>query len=395
MGLRRALIRYWLEAIAPSGSEGRRGWRPLAELLRVLLAVVSWPYGLVVKLRNFLYDRQFWMFKTVHFPVAVVSVGNVAVGGTGKTPFVELLARRLSERGRGVCILSRGYGHGSEARRNDEYLMLKELLPEVPHLVGPERLLTGIQAILQFRCDCLVLDDGFQHRKLARDLDVVLVDALQPLGLGHLLPRGRLRELPGGLRRAHLICLTHTDLVSTRDLERVRERLRRLIPDVPILEAKHQPRALRSVVPAGSDEPLEVLAGKRVAAFCALGSPRSFLEDLRLLRAQVVHRALFPDHHHFSGSELQDLVTEARAARAELLVCTHKDAVKLPEKLPAAPGPRAAIPVLALMMELVILRGEEQLKEALARLPMKARPLRLRYRGKEEAARRRSPQAGG
>ncbi|MCK4300612.1 MAG: tetraacyldisaccharide 4'-kinase, partial [Planctomycetes bacterium] len=374
------VIRYWLEAIAPSGSEGRRGWRPLAELLRVLLAVVSWPYGLVVKLRNFLYDRQFWMFKTVHFPVAVVSVGNVAVGGTGKTPFVELLARRLSERGRGVCILSRGYGHGSEARRNDEYLMLKELLPEVPHLVGPERLLTGIQAILQFRSDVLILDDGFQHRKLARDLDIVLVDALQPLGLGHLLPRGRLRELVSGLGRAHLICLTHSDLVEPEALEQVSQRVSRLTPGVPILEAKHQPRALRPVLPDGEEQPVGALAGKRVAAFCALGSPESFIEELRRLGAEVVHQALFPDHHRFTVSEFQRLCADAGDAGAELLLCTHKDAVKLPDDL------SPPLPVLALEMELVILRGEEHLQEALSALPVKVGPMRLRYQGEEDSA---------
>ena len=372
MSLQQAVIRYW--GVVVSGE--RRGLG--AGLLRALLRFISWGYGLGVALRNLLYDRQFWMFKTVRLPVAVVSVGNIALGGTGKTPFVALLARGLQERGRKPCILSRGYGSHPAAEHNDEYLMLRELLPKVPHLVGRERLITGIQALLQFRSDVLILDDGFQHRKLARDLDIVLVDALEPLGLGYLLPRGRLRERPGDLRRAHLICLTHSDLVAPEVLKEVRGRVIGLAPDVPLLEAKHQPRALRPLLPAGGEEPVEALAGKQVAVFCGLASPESFLAEVRRLGAQVVHRALFPDHHRLSGQELERLSAEAREAGADLLLCTHKDAVKLPPDL--APP----LPVLALEMELVILRGQEHLEEALGRLPTKVGPMRLRYQGEDE-----------
>ncbi len=374
MSLHQRVVRYW--SVAVSGEA--RG--PVAGLLRAFLTPLAWGYGLGVKLRNLCYDRQFWMFKTVRLPVAVVSVGNIAVGGTGKTPFVALLAERLGGMGRKPCILSRGYGRGSEASHNDEYLMLRELLPDVPHLVGTERLLTGIHAILQFRSDVLILDDGFQHRKLARDLDIVLVDALQPLGLGHLLPRGRLRELVSGFGRAHLICLTHSDLVEPEALKKVRRRVRRLAPGVPILEAKHQPRALRPVLPDGEEQPVGALAGKRVAAFCALGSPESFIEEVRLLGAEVVHQALFPDHHRFTVSEFQRLCADAGDAGAELLLCTHKDAVKLPDDL------SPPLPVLALEMELVILRGEEHLQEALSALPVKVGPMRLRYQGEEDSA---------
>jgi tetraacyldisaccharide 4'-kinase len=419
MSLEQAAVRYWSSTVTGGGG-GFWG-----AVLRALLWGLSCGYGASITLRNFLYDHQLWMFKTVRLPVAVVSVGNVAVGGTGKTPFVALLARRLEAMGRRPCILSRGYGPKREAAQNDEYLMLRELLPKVPHLVGKERLLTGLQAVLQFRPEVLVLDDGFQHRKLARNLDIVLVDALEPLGLGHLIPRGRLREPAGELRRADLICLTHSDLVEPARLEKVRERVHRLAPAVPILEAKHQSRRLRPVLPrpatgsgcpteklwcpptGGRDEPFgpepkaeglrrvgrgtlsegrgtafanwrtpgsegqppETLAKKRVAAFCALGSPESFVAELRRLGAEVVHQALFPDHHSPSGPELERLFTEARAAQAELLVCTHKDAVKLPRDL------SPPIPVLALEMEMVILRGEEQLEKALVGLPA---PMSLR-----------------
>jgi len=374
MSLRQAVVQYWSAVISGKARE------PVSGIVRALLTIVSWGYGVGARLRNLCYDRQFWMFKTVRLPAAVVSTGNVALGGTGKTPFVELLARRLEEMGRKTCILSRGYGRPSESRENDEYLMLRERLPKVPHLVGRERLLTGIHAILQFRSDVLILDDGFQHRKLAHDLDIVLVDALNPLGHGHLLPRGRLRERASGLRRAHLICLTHTDLAEPEALEAVRQRISRLAPDVPILEAKHQPRALRPLLPAGKEQPGRALAGKRVGAFCALGSPGSFLEELRRLGAEVVRQSLFPDHHRFTATDFERLFADARAASADVLVCTHKDAVKL---LPDLAPP---VPILALMMELVILRGHEHLDEALRRLPVKVGPMKLRYLGKEEGA---------
>jgi tetraacyldisaccharide 4'-kinase len=357
MTMEQLAVRCWSSAVVGGGG----GF--LAAVLRALLSAVSYPYGASIKLRNFLYDHQVWMFKTVRLPVAVVSVGNVAVGGTGKTPFVALVAGRLEALGRRPCILSRGYGPKREAAQNDEYLMLRELLPKVPHLVGKERLLTGLQAILQFHPEVLILDDGFQHRKLARNLDIVLVDALQPLGLGHLIPRGRLREPAGELRRADLICLTHSDLVEPAKLEEVRERVRRVAPAVPILEAQHQPRRLRPVLPRGEGQPPEALAQKRVAVFCALGSPLSFMAQVRRLGADIVHQALFPDHHRLSAPELARLFADAGKAQADLLVCTHKDAVKLPHDL------SPPIPVLALETEMVILRGEEQLERVLAGLP--------------------------
>jgi len=372
MSLHGAVVHYWSRVVS-----GKTRGLPAA-LLRALLTPFAWGYGLGVKLRNLCYDRQFWMFKTVHLPVAVVSVGNIALGGTGKTPFVALLAPRLEAMGRKPCILSRGYGHGSDARHNDEYLMLKELLPTVPHLVGGERLLTGIQAVLQFRADVLILDDGFQHRKLARDLDIVLVDALQPLGLGHLLPRGRLRELAGGLRRADLVCLTHSDLVGPQALKKVRRRVRRLARRAPVLEAKHQPRVLRAFLPPGEERAPESLAGKRVAVFCALASPESFVEDVRRLGAAVVHQSFFPDHHRFTAQDLEGLFADAGEAGAELLVCTHKDAVKLPADL------TPPVPILVLEMELVILRGEEHLQKALSELPTRMGPMRLRYEGEDD-----------
>jgi len=355
--LREAVIRYWSSLVG-----GTRGG-PVSAVLRAGLVPMAITYGAVVGVRNFLYNHQWWLFKPGKLPATVVSVGNIAVGGTGKTPFVELLARRLSALGRSPCILSRGYGRRTSAEENDEFRMLRERLPDVPHVVGEDRLVRGIEAMLRFRPDVLVLDDGFQHRRLGRDLDIVLVDALQPLGFGNLLPLGRLREPARNLRRADLICLTHTDLVSEAELDAVRRRVARLAPDAPVLEAKHQPRTLRPVLPPGEDKPTEALARKRVAVFCGLGSPASFLADLRQLGAEVVYQALFPDHHQFAPGELEDVDARATEAGAEALICTHKDAVKLRSDW------RPAHPVFALMMELVILKGSEHLDAVLAKLP--------------------------
>jgi tetraacyldisaccharide 4'-kinase len=336
---------------------------PLTLLLRGVLAVLSVLYGGVVRVRNFLYDRRWWLFRPGRLPAAVVSVGNIAVGGTGKTPFVEVLSRRLLALGRRPCILSRGYGSRTPAEANDEFRMLRERIPSVPHIVGEDRVVHGIEAVLRFLPDVLLLDDGFQHRRLARDLDIVLVDALQPLGFGNLLPLGRLREPARGLRRASLVCLTHTDLVTPEALDEVRQRVARLAPGVPVLETKHQPQALRAVAPAGDERAPESLADKPVWAFCALGSPASFLADLEKLGADVVGESLFPDHHQFRDVELDEIDGSASRAEAEWLVCTHKDAVKLPD------GWQPALPVFILMMELVILSGQEALEAALAGLP--------------------------
>lgn len=303
----------------------RRGCWPA--LLRGGLRAASGPYSGAMQLRNWLYDHG-WKH-SYRAAVPVISVGNLTVGGTGKTPCVEYVAKRLRERDLRVAILSRGYGgYGEMGGRNDEALVLEENLPDVPHLQGPDRVALARIAVEELDSQVLLLDDGFQHRRLARDLDVVLVDATNPWGYGHLLPRGLLREGPRSLRRAHLVLLTRCDQVTTETVAEIRAALQRYAPRVPLAEAMH--RAVDCINAEGAVTPLAALTQQPIVAFCGIGNPEAFRRTLLALGASIVAFRAFPDHHAYSRSnvdELRDWVRQSGAAR--MIVTTQKDLVKL------------------------------------------------------------------
>src|SRR5947209_3482800 len=190
--------------------------------------------------RNVLFDRG-WA-RSHRAAVPVISVGNLTVGGTGKTPCVEYVARFFRRMELSVAILSRGYG--AEHGPNDEALVLEENLPDVPHLQGADRVTLARTAVEELESEVLVLDDGFQHRRLARDLDIVLIDATNPWGHGYLLPRGLLRESPRGLKRAGVVMLTRCDQVSGDEVKRIRERVGQLAPQAAVVETIHRPAGL-------------------------------------------------------------------------------------------------------------------------------------------------------
>ena len=287
------------------------------------LWLASVPYGLGVRLRNRLYDRG---WKQRHAaPVPVVSVGNLTLGGTGKTPCVEYVARYYRRLDRRVAILSRGYGGAGGP--NDEALLLEENLPDVPHLQGADRVALARTAAEELESEVLVLDDGFQHRRLARDLDLVLVDATNPWGHGYLFPRGLLREPRGALRRADLVLLTRCDQVGAGECERLRHAVARLAPRVPVAESSHQPLNL---VNCEHTAALEELSGRPVAAFCGIGNPTSFRRTLEGLGARVTDFRKFPDHHPYSRADVEGLRDWARSLPADgLVVTTQKDLVKV------------------------------------------------------------------
>jgi tetraacyldisaccharide 4'-kinase len=256
----------------------------------------------------------------------VVSVGNLTLGGTGKTPCVEYVARFYRTLGRRVTILSRGYGGGGG--RNDEALVLEENLPDVPHLQGIDRVALATVAIEELESEVLVLDDGLQHRRLARDLDLVLLDATEPWGHGHLFPRGLLRESPRELRRAGVIVLTRCDQARESQRQRLRETVERLAPGLPIAETTHGPVELVN----GDQEtaPLSTLRDRPVAAFCGIGNPEAFRRTLTDLGAVVTAFRSFSDHHPYTRRNVEELHTWARQqARDCVVVTTQKDLVKL------------------------------------------------------------------
>jgi tetraacyldisaccharide 4'-kinase len=300
----------------------RRGLGP--SLLRGILWVVSIPYGLVVRLRNGLYDRG---WKRIHRPpVPIVSVGNLTLGGTGKTPCVEYVAafyRRLDLR---VAILSRGYG--SDSGPNDEALLLEENLPDVPHLQGADRVALARVAAEELESEVLVLDDGFQHRRLARSLDLVLIDATDPWGLGHLFPRGLLREPVSGLRRAGAILLTRCDLVPPEELAKIRQRVAKRAPGVPVVASIHRPA--HWVNADGATLPPEAFRGRPVAAVCGIGNPDAFRATLAGLGVDLVDLWVYPDHHGYTRADVEALRRRARQLATDcVVVTTQKDLVKL------------------------------------------------------------------
>lgn len=293
-------------------------------LARGVLRAISLPYGAVVRVRNRLYDAG-WL-KAHLAGVPVVSVGNLTLGGTGKTPCVEYVARFFRELGAGVAIVSRGYG--GNGGRNDEALVLEENLPDVPHLQGPDRVALAAIAVEELETELVILDDGFQHRRLARDLDLVLLDATDPWEQGYLFPRGFLREPKASLRRADAVLLTRCDQASADTRKRVREEVRRLAPEVPWIETRHRPVELRNS--AGKTALLERLQGRPVAAFCGLGNPAAFQQTLKDCGAEIRAFRAYSDHHAYTRVDVEDLREWARKVdAADLLVTTQKDLVKL------------------------------------------------------------------
>jgi tetraacyldisaccharide 4'-kinase len=298
----------------------RRGL--IGSVARGGLWIASIGYGLGLRLRNRQFDRR----GGVRAAVPVISVGNLTLGGTGKTPCVEYVARFFRERDVRVTILSRGYGasHGP----NDEALALEQNLPDAPHLQGPDRVALAATAVEELEAELLILDDGFQHRRLHRDLDIVLIDATNPWGHGYLFPRGLLREPKSNLRRADAVILTKCGSVDDESLNQLRTDVQRYVQaDVPIVESDHRPVAWQRQ--GHSEREPAAFAGRVAAAFCGLGNPESFRQTLTEIGITPQLRRTFPDHHAYSRVDIDDLRRwAAQLPQDAVVLTTQKDAVK-------------------------------------------------------------------
>jgi tetraacyldisaccharide 4'-kinase len=272
----------------------------------------------------------------------VISVGNITAGGTGKTPLVAEICRLLAAEGRRVCVLTRGYGRentgdrvlvsdgtavlAQAAQSGDEPLLLAEKLLGVAAVVcDADRAAAGRWAIETLDSNVFVLDDGFQHLQLARDLDVVVIDATNPWGGGHLLPRGTLRELPHGLARADCAIITRTE--QTNDTSLLEREIHKLIDGRPVLTSQMQTKGVREMNATALASSASV--PQPVFAFCAIGNPASFLNRLRHDGMQLAKSQIFPDHYSYKQADISELSRQARDAGAASLITTEKDAVKL------------------------------------------------------------------
>ncbi|HEY3284963.1 MAG TPA: tetraacyldisaccharide 4'-kinase [Armatimonadota bacterium] len=364
-----------------------------AGALRLALGPASQLYGLGVAGYWALY--RFGLLRRVKLPCPVVSVGNITVGGTGKTAAVRFLARGLQQRGLRPAVLSYGYHGGglgeprwvsqgrerllSPAECGDEAALLADSLPGVPVVVGSRRADSGRMVCSHpwppdQAPQVLLLDDGFQYWRLHRDLDLVLIDATNPFGYDQPLPRGLLREPMGALARADGFLLTRCDQVEAPEaVEGITHRLARANPSAPTWRSSYAPRSLTSLSESSEELPLDHLRGLPVATLSSLGNPASFEATVQACGATLVHAARFPDHHLYTEDEVALVVAQAITHGAQAIVVSDKDAVKIRE----FSRRRWPLPLHRLNAELAVDGGDDLLDRAAAVLRQSSADYRL------------------
>jgi len=303
------------------------------------LLIASFMYRGAVILRNHFYDAG--IFHAQSMKCRVISVGNIIVGGTGKTPVVIMLAGMLKEHGYRPAILSRGYGGKKERHTGvvsdghdilmganeagDEPVLIANSLKGVPVIIGKERFPAGELAVERFGADVLILDDAFQHRRLSRDIDIVLLDSENPFGNGLMLPRGGLREPQKGLQRADAIIFTSTEGSADPAADNMPA------VEIPQLPTFRGYRRARGLIGGEAQDilPLEYLKGKRICAFSGIANPDSFRNILGPLCGEITAFIPFPDHHVYTGGDIEHILEACRDSRAELILTTEKDGIKL------------------------------------------------------------------
>ncbi|MDH5661390.1 MAG: tetraacyldisaccharide 4'-kinase [Elusimicrobiota bacterium] len=348
-------------------------------LFRSLFFILSRFYYLAIKLRWLIY--KLGVLPRAKLPCTTISVGNITWGGTGKTPAVIMIAKVLREMGKRVAVLSRGYGRSkkkdnknkisivSDGKRlilssreaGDEPYLLARNLPDVPIIVGKNRIYSGKHAIEEFASEVVVLDDGFQYWPLNRDIDIVTIDCLNPYGNGYLIPRGSLREPISHLSRADVFLLTRANFVSRDDLQRITGDLGRLNPQSTILESIHRPKYLQGTF-SGEKKNLDFIKDRKVVTFSSIGNPYSFEKTLEELGAKTVKIFRFPDHHDYERNDLREIETVCRTEleKGEVIaVTTEKDGVRL-ERVIFSESDRVLWEIWILKIELEIIRGKEE-----------------------------------
>ncbi len=349
-----------------------------AALLRLLLGVAAGGYSIAVRLRNFSYSKG-WL-KTHRANAPVISIGNITTGGTGKTPLVIWICRFLQNKNVSCIILTRGYkaqGTSDEGRATrDEPAILIESCPEAKVIVNPDRVAGAAEAVNKFDAKTLVMDDGFQHRRLGRDLDIVTIDATRPFGYGKMLPAGLLREPLASLKRANAVVITRCDQTTEAKLTQIEEKLQKVNPNMIIARSIHAAVYAKhpepSVIPAKvgiqkksetmdsclrRNDSIKQLKDKKIFAFCGIGNPEAFLNTIKALGPELVGSKVYNDHHHYTDDCLADICKQAANLKADLILTTQKDWTKITPLLPA----KKDIPIAYLAIEIKFLAGQDKL----------------------------------
>jgi len=335
---------------------------PLSQGIKLCLLVFSYIYTILIACHHFFYKIN--LLKSYKAPIAVLSVGNITLGGTGKTPFTIMLAERLASKNKKPAILIRGYGE-------DEWIMTQNRLEKmgIKVFVGRDRVKFAQEALGQ-GADTVILDDGFQHRRLKRDLDIVLIDSTNPFGNGFLFPRGILREPPGSLKRADIIVLTKTDKGCSGILA-TEEKIKKIAPDKNIVKAEHKPQNLCDMK-TGSPTEISYINGKTVCVVSAICDSSYFKHTVQGTGAKVGLEFVFSDHYAYIKGDLDHIFEECKKKEINIIVTTEKDAVKLKKIMLTEKNIQKAFPdTLVLGIELKIVQGEKELNEKIDRLYMR------------------------
>ncbi|MDR0335565.1 MAG: tetraacyldisaccharide 4'-kinase [Planctomycetaceae bacterium] len=337
-----------------------------ARAVRGLLNLLELPYFSVTLLRNFFYDSG--VLPTYQLPIPIISVGNLTLGGTGKSPLVAWLGRFFLDQELQPGIISRGYGQSGNGV-NDEFLELAFRLPSVSHRLNRNRIAAAQDFLDSGNIDLLILDDAFQHRRIARNLDIVLLDALQPFGYEHIFPRGMLRESVTSLRRANVVFLSRADLIDETQRRKIRDRVQILAPNILWGEIVHEPQSLLSISKnhtetqtqnqTKTETEISAIRGKRILAFCGIGNPNAFRQTLEHCEAEIVELIPFPDHHQFNTEDINHLEKKAQQENVDSILCTMKDFVKIEHLV------SGTIPVHAVLINIRFLSGEEPFRKLL------------------------------
>ncbi|HEX7008609.1 MAG TPA: tetraacyldisaccharide 4'-kinase [Phycisphaeraceae bacterium] len=339
-----------------------------ARLARAALAMLSPGYAAAVSVRNGLFDLGVRSSADLGRPT--LSVGNLTVGGTGKTPMVIELAQRLLRQSVRPAVLLRGYrprggraGRASSGLSDEAALLAQELGPAVPVEAGADRCRSARTVLARFPdVGAFILDDGFQHRQVRRDVDLVLIDALRPFGFDHLLPRGLLREPASSLRRASGVIVTRADQVSPDELARLDKRVADWAGKPPLAHVAYRWAALRE---GAEPRPIEAIGSMRVAGVSGVGNPEAFERSLRQAAGEVVWHRAMGDHHEYDARELEQLAAQARSSGVQAIVTTEKDWVKWARLVAGRPLP---VPVLRPVVAAVFLDGAAAVDTLLERM---------------------------